>query len=356
MENSNQTSNQNNTSNMTDQFQTHHLKYLWAFVPLVLTLIGNIFGGYFIVLAFLFILALIPLDFFLKSPTKTEIKDTKTLSNNILLGVAFIQILITFSFLSNFILGSNNFGWLVVLAIITNGLAIGLSISAGAHELIHRREQNLKDIGTFQLALVGYGHHTTEHIQGHHRNIGYSSDPSTCAKGVNFYQFFWHGLTAEFMDAWKLEADRFNKKNLNPMTMDNQVFKWSVVSFVVGLFVLVSTFATGLIAYFLVSIISIGFHAGVVYSQHYGLTREEGSRVDDTLSWQTDSMITELFVLGFGNHSDHHTRVTKAYTEIIQKETGPKMPFGYFGILPVMLIPSLWFKTVDPLIPNKTVE
>ena len=341
-----------NTKPIYNNFQVHHLKYLWAFLPLVLTSIGNILGGYFIVLAFLFIFALIPLDFILKSPTKIEIKDDKSLSNNILVGFAIAQILVTFSFLSNFISGSNNFGWLVPIAILTNGLAIGLAISAGAHELIHRREQNLKNIGTFQLALIGYGHHTVEHIQGHHRNIGYVSDPSSCAKGVSFYEFFWHGLGAEFQDAWKLEADRFTKKNLSPMTMNNQVFRWSVVSFVFGLFVLVSSFATGLLAYLLVSFIALGFHSGVVYSQHYGLVRGEGARVDDTLSWQTNSMITELFVLGFGNHSDHHTRVTKTYTEIVQKETGPLMPFGYFGVIPVMLIPKLWFKVVDPLIPK----
>jgi fatty-acid desaturase len=336
-------------------FQSNQVKYIWAFVPLVLTFLGNTLGNGFILLPFVFLLALIPLDFILKSKTKVEIKDEKILSNNILLGVAGMQVLITISFLANFVASSNSFGWFTPIAIIVNGLALGLAISGGAHELIHRREQNLKDIGTFQMSLLGYGHNTTEHIQGHHRNIGYSSDPSTCAKGINFYQYFVHGLVEEFKDGWKIEVDRLTKKNISPFTIQNSVFKWLVVSGVFALFVLISCGFLGLFVYILTCLVAIAFHSAVVYSQHYGLTRSEGQRVDDTLSWQTDSLITELFVLGFGNHSDHHTRVTKTYSEIVLKENGPNMPCGYFGIIPLVLIPKIWFSTVDKLIPKQNI-
>jgi alkane 1-monooxygenase len=347
------TNNINQTQNQPSYFQNHNLKYFWSFLPLVLTVLGNLIGGYAVLIPFGFFVILTILDFVVKTNTKTEVKDEKKLSNHILFGVAGLQIAITLSFLANFILGSNNFGLFLPIAILTNGLAVGLAASAGAHELIHRREQNLKDIGTFQLALIGYGHHTIEHIQGHHRNIGYSADPSTCAKNVDFYTYFLHGLVEEFKDGWKYEAERFTKKNLNPNTMENHVFKWTIVSICFALFIFLTCWFVGLVSYLAVALVALAFHGAVVYSQHYGLTREEGARVDDTLSWQTNSLITENFVLGFGNHSDHHTRVTKTYTEIVQKENGPNMPFGYFASLPVAMIPSIWFSTVNPLIPKK---
>jgi alkane 1-monooxygenase len=237
-----------------------------------------------------------------------------------------------------------SFGNWILPAILGNGLVIGLAVSGGAHELLHRREQNLKDLGTAQLALIGYGHYTVEHIQGHHRNVGYANDPSTAIKGQNFYSFLINALKREFTDAWDYEAARFTKKNLSPNTMDNQVYKWTFYSGIFYLGILLFCGMFGLFSYLLVSLIAVSYHAMIVYSQHYGLVKDPDNRVDDTISWQTDSVITENFVLGFGNHSDHHTRVTKTYTEIVIKEDGPMMPCGYFGIIPLALVPNLWFK------------
>lgn len=324
-------------------------KYYWAFLPLVLAIIGNILGGVFTFLPILLFIILIPLDFIVKDKSKVEIKDKKTVSNKILFWMVGLQVAVIVTFLWKMVLVNRSlygisFGDWILPAILGNGLVIGLAVSGGAHELLHRREQNLKDLGTAQLALVGYGHYTTEHIQGHHRNVGYANDPSTASKGQNFYSFFINALKQEFSDAWNYEATRFIKKNLSPNTMDNQVFKWTIYSAFFYLAILLFCGVFGLFSYLMISLIAVGYHAMIVYSQHYGLVKDPDSRVDDTISWQTDSVMTENFVLGFGNHSDHHTRVTKTYTEIIQKEDGPLMPCGYFGIIPLALIPPLWFK------------
>jgi alkane 1-monooxygenase len=324
-------------------------KYYWAFLPLVLAIIGNVLGGFFTLLPLILFAILIPLDFVIKDKSKIEIKDEKIVSNKILLWMACLQCLLIVIFLWKMTLVNQSlygisFGNWILPTILGNGLVIGLTVSGAAHELLHRREQNLKDIGTAQLALIGYGHYTTEHIQGHHRNVGYANDPSTAAKGQNFYSFLTNALKREFTDAWDYEALRFTKKNLPPSTMENQVYKWTVYSGIFYLAILLFCGPFGFFCYLLISLIAVGYHALIVYSQHYGIVKDPDSRVDDTISWQTDSVITECFVLGFGNHSDHHTRVTKTYTEIVQKEDGPLMPCGYFGIIPLALIPSLWFK------------
>jgi alkane 1-monooxygenase len=324
-------------------------RYYWAFLPLVLAIIGNVFGGAFALLPILLFVILIPLDFFIKDKSKLEVKDEKNVSNKILLWLAGLQAAVIITFLWRMVLVNQSlygisFGNWILPAILGNGLVIGLAVSGGAHELLHRREQNFKDIGTAQLAAIGYGHYTTEHIQGHHRNVGYANDPSTATKGQNFYSFLINALKREFTDAWDYEAARFTKKNLSPNTMENQVYKWTIYSGIFFLAILLFCGVFGLFSYLLVSLIAVGYHAMIVYSQHYGLVKDPDNRVDDTISWQTDSVITENFVLGFGNHSDHHTRVTKTYTEIVIKEDGPMMPCGYFGIIPLALIPPLWFK------------
>lgn len=324
-------------------------QYYWAFLPLILAIVGNILGGFFTLLPILLFAILIPLDFVIKDKSKVEIKDEKTISNKILFWIAGLQFATIATFLWKMALVNQSyygisFGNWIWITILSNGLVIGLAISGGAHELLHRREPNLKDLGTAQLAVVGYGHYTTEHIQGHHRNVGYANDPSTAAKGQNFYSFLINALKREFTDAWDYEATRFTKKNLSPNTMENQVYKWTFYSGIFYLAILLFCGVFGFFSYLLVSLIAVGYHALIVYSQHYGIVKDPDSRVDDTISWQTDSVITENFVLGFGNHSDHHTRVTKTYTEITQKEDGPLMPCGYFGIIPLALIPPLWFK------------
>jgi alkane 1-monooxygenase len=324
-------------------------RYYWAFLPLVLALIGNILGGFFTLLPILLFAILIPLDFVIKDKSKVEVKDEKNISNKILFWMSGLQFAVIITFLWKMALVNQSlygisYGNWILPAILGNGLVIGLAVSGGAHELLHRREQNLKDLGTAQLATIGYGHYTVEHIQGHHRNVGYAGDPSTANKGQNFYSFLINALKQEFTDAWSYEAARFTKKNLSPNTMENQVYKWTVYSGVFYLAILLFCGIFGLFSYLLISLIAVGYHSMIVYSQHYGLVKDPDNRVDDTISWQTDSVITENFVLGFGNHSDHHTRVTKTYTEIVQKEDGPLMPCGYFGIIPLALIPSIWFK------------
>jgi alkane 1-monooxygenase len=324
-------------------------KYYWAFLPLVLAIIGNLLGGIFTLLPILLFAILIPLDFVIKDKSKVEVKDEKTVSNKILFWMAGLQFVVILTFLWKMTLVNQalygiSFGDWILEAILGNGLVIGLAVSGAAHELLHRRESNLKDLGTAMLATIGYGHYTTEHIQGHHRNVGYKGDPSTAAKGQNFYSFLINALRQEFTDAWAYEAARFTKKNLSPNNVDNQVFKWTLYSAIFFVAILLFCGIFGLMSYLLICLIAVGYHAMIVYSQHYGIVKDPDSRVDDTISWQTDSVITENFVLGFGNHSDHHTRVTKTYTEIVIKEDGPMMPCGYFGIIPLALIPSLWFK------------
>ena len=333
------------------KIQSSHLKYLMVFVPLFLAYLGNIFGSYWTLLGIGSIAVITVLDFLVKDNSKIDIKDEKYFSNHILFGVAFFQLALLISFVigvKNGVIIGQYYWW----AILSTGFATAICGSAGAHDLIHRRADLEKTIGSLQLALVLYGHHPVEHIQGHHRHVATDEDPSSPAKGTNFWVYLVKGYIQEIKEGYGYEAERLTKKQKKPFSLDNQVVKWWSLNFLVLLTVGIIDF-DALIGYILISLIFVVFHAAVVYSQHYGLRREDGERVGDTHSWQTNSLMTELFLLGFGNHSDHHTRVTKTYTEIYQKDFGPKMPFGYFGSLVVAIIPPLWFSIVDKRLEKK---
>jgi alkane 1-monooxygenase len=327
------------------KLQSNQLKYLWVFLPLFLTYIGNIFGGMYTTLGFISIFVLTILDFFWKSSKKSEIKDERFFSNHILFGVALFQFAICLSFLWGSGYG-NLTGIYYWFAILSSGLATSISAAAGAHELIHRRGDLEKTIGTLQLATTLYGHHPVEHIQGHHRHVATDEDPSSPAKGTNFWFYLVNGYIKEIKEGYGYEAERLAKKDKKAFSLENHVVKWWSFNMAFLLFTLLFGWKATL-GYILISLIFVLFHASVVYSQHYGLRRGQGERVNDTHSWQTNSVITEIFLLGFGNHSDHHSRVTKTYAEIHQKEDGPNTPFGYFGSFVVSLFPPLWYSIMD---------
>ena len=340
--------NNNNTekTSILSKIQTDQIKYCLIFIPLFLAYIGNVYGGIYTLLGVGSIAILTILDFVIKDDSKTEIKDERNFSNQILFGVALMQLILAISFLWG-VKNNTIDGMWFWTAILSTGFGVALCGAGGAHELIHRRSDLEKNIGTLQLSLLLYGHHTVEHIQGHHRHIATDEDPSSPAKGTNFYSYLILGYIKEIQNGYKMEAERLIKKSKKAFSFENQVVKWWSLTLV---FFIISGAIFGIkaiVGYILISLIFVIFHAAVVYSQHYGLRREEGERVGDTHSWQTNSLITEYFLLGFGNHSDHHTRVTKTYAEIIQKEDGPRMPFGYFGSLVVVMMPPLWFSIVD---------
>lgn len=337
-------------STMNNSIQKNQYRYMWVFIPFFLAYLGNLFGGIATLFGIGFLGILTVLDCFWKSDKKTEVKDSRKVSNQILFCVAAFQLILSFSFLWGVTYG-NVVGIWVWSAILSNGIAIGIAASAGAHELIHRRSKLEKTIGTLQVAAVLYGHHTVEHIQGHHRNVATDIDPSSPDKGTWFWKYLVVGYFTEIKEGYTYEATRLKKKSKNPFSLQNQVVKYWSFTFLwlFGIFVF---FRPAFLGYIIICLIFIVFHAAVVYAQHYGLRRQEGERVNDTLSWQTNTVITEYFLLGFGNHSDHHTRVTKTYTEITNKPDGPNSVCGYFASFWLVIIPPIWFSIYDKKIAN----
>jgi alkane 1-monooxygenase len=299
------------------------------------------------------------LDFGLKFDIDKTEKDEKQFSNRILCITCVVYFLNILTFLlavssANFlrfqIFNLGDFISFIVLIII-NGLSTGLGFSAVGHEMIHRNDKNLKNLGIAMLFMVGYSHHLIEHIQGHHKKVATIIDHSTARVNQSFLDYFWNNnLIGEFQEALRIEVDRFAKKNLPVYSFQNFVVRYTFLY--ICFLVLVLTIGGQLAFFSFLGVVLIAkiFHTGIVYSQHYGLSRELDDRVDTTHSWQTNSKITEYLVLGFGNHSEHHTKVTKTYLEINNQENAPMMPFGYFAAGIIALFPYAWFNRVNPIL------
>lgn len=55
-----------------------------------------------------------------------------------------------------------------------------------------------------------------------------------------------------------------------------------------------------------------------------------------------------MFNLGF--HADHHAYINKEYTRLKSHEESNKMPYGFTVQMLMAMIPSLWFKTMNPIL------
>ena len=74
----------------------------------------------------------------------------------------------------------------------------------------------------------------------------------------------------------------------------------------------------------------------VNYFEHWGLVRR-GKRVDAVDSWDTDSWFTLYTLVGLSRHADHHAYATRPYPQLRHSESSPKLPRGYFGMVPLAM-------------------
>lgn len=202
-----------------------------------------------------------------------------------------------------------------------------------AHELIHRKDRLNQTLGRLLLSLECYEHFATEHIQGHHKNFGTSTDPATAQIGESFEDFWKRTVPAQFKNAWKLENKRLDLDS--QFSFDPRYFYHRVVQgLVLEILLLSSIFiifgVAGLVAFSVQAIAAVRKLEAVNYIEHWGLSRRPRTS-GKQLSWDTDSWFTLNAIIGLSRHSDHHRHAGKPYYQLRYCPECPKLPYGYFA-------------------------
>ena len=103
--------------------------------------------------------------------------------------------------------------WHLVGYIFTVGLMVGPGATIPGHELVHHKKNKLDwIIGNLMLSFSIDNAFAIEHVHGHHKNVGLSSDPATAKRGQSLYRFFIESSIKEHRDAWKIELRRLKKR------------------------------------------------------------------------------------------------------------------------------------------------
>jgi alkane 1-monooxygenase len=238
--------------------------------------------------------------------------------------------------------------------IITVGIVNGIAINT-AHELGHKKENLERWLAKITLAPVAYGHFYTEHTRGHHKNVATPEDPASSKMGETFYQFLPRTMIGSLRSAWNIEKERLARTGKGVWSMDNDNLQsWAMTVVLFGALTIWLGWAALpfllIQAFYGASLLEV-----VNYLEHYGLLRKKGAdgryeRCRPEHSWNSNNIVTNLFLYQLQRHSDHHANPTRRFQALRHFDESPQLPTGYASLVLIAYVPWLWFRQMDPMV------
>lgn len=241
--------------------------------------------------------------------------------------------------------------WSKIGVVFTVGVMGGVGINT-AHELGHKKDDLERWLSKITLAQTGYGHFYIEHNRGHHVRVATPEDPASARFAESFWSFLPRSVAGGLRSAWALERTRLRRMGKSPWTVRNDVLNaWAMTVVLWG--ALVALFGPGVLPFLLLqAVYGFSLLETVNYLEHYGLLRqrtESGRYVRCTPehSWNSDHLVTNIFLFHLQRHSDHHAAPTRRYQTLRSMDGAPELPAGYASMITLAYVPPLWRKVMD---------
>jgi alkane 1-monooxygenase len=278
---------------------------------------------------------------------------------------AFIPFQYLSLFLGAYLFTASNLSWLGYDGPLSWPAKIGLALSVGAlggvgintaHEMGHKKESLERWLSKITLAQTGYGHFYIEHNRGHHVRVATPEDPASSRFGETFWEFFPRSVFGSLRSGWRLEAQRLRRQGASPWNpktyLSNDVLNAWLMSVVLW-GVLIAVFGPALIPFLIIqAVFGFSLLEAVNYLEHYGLLRQKNAngryeRCTPEHSWNSDHIVTNLFLYHLQRHSDHHANPTRRYQTLRSMDGAPNLPSGYASLIGLTYFPALWRKLMD---------
>lgn len=246
----------------------------------------------------------------------------------------------------------NGISWISKLGIaLSIGVLGGVGINT-AHEMGHKKDELERWLSKITLAQTFYGHFYIEHNRGHHVRVATPEDPASSRFGETFWGFWPRSVWGSLKSSWNLEATRMKRLNRFVLHPSNDVVNaWLMTVVLFG--VTIAIFGTAVIPYLIIqAVYGFTFLETVNYLEHYGLLRQKvaGGRYERCTpkhSWNSDHLVTNIFLYHLQRHSDHHANPTRRYQTLRSMDGAPNLPSGYATMLTLAYFPPLWRKVMD---------
>lgn len=322
-------------------------KYFLNLFPISLAIFGNLMGDFYTLTNFIFTFVVLGIAELIlpEDPRNNDISDDEL--PEILL---FLSVLAQFLSISSLVFGVYSGiidGYWILAAALSTGSSSGTLAIVVAHELIHRKEKNWNFAGRFLLFSVFNPYFYVHHLRIHHKYVGTDADPVSAKFGESYYQYVIRAIFGQIKQSFELEKKRCNSNGKSAYGFHNYM-----VSCIAGYVLILA-----MLAYFITWKISLALLLQAIfanllleytnYIEHYGLSRKENERVNETHSWQSDKFISRFFLIDLSRHSDHHFHAAKPFHKLVSYPESPVLPGGYASMFLPALIPPLWFSLVN---------
>ncbi|BBX59592.1 Alkane 1-monooxygenase [Mycobacterium shottsii] len=274
---------------------------------------------------------------------------------------AFIPLQMVSLVLACYLWSADNLSWLGLGAGLGLISKIGLTMTIGvvggvgintAHELGHKRENLERWLSKITLAQTLYGHFYIEHNRGHHVRVSTPEDPASARFGESFWMFLPRSMFGSLKSAWELEKTRMQRINKPTLSMRNDVLNAWIMS-VVLFGALTAVFGWQVLPFLIIQgLFGASLLESVNYLEHYGLLRQRTAsgryeRCAPVHSWNSDHIVTNIFLYHLQRHSDHHANPLRRYQTLRSMDGAPNLPSGYATLITLTYFPPLWRKLMD---------
>lgn len=245
--------------------------------------------------------------------------------------------------------------WEMLGLIISVGMVNGIGINT-AHELGHKKRSLERWLAKLTLAPVAYGHFFVEHNKGHHKNVATPEDPASSRMGESFWAFLPRTMIGSARSAWDIEKTRLARKGESVWSLDNENLRaWGLTVLLFGALTLWLGWTA--LPFLLVQAFYGATLLEVInYIEHYGLLRQYDEktgryeRCTPEHSWNSNNVVTNLFLYQLQRHADHHANPTRRFQSLRHFDDSPQLPSGYASMLVLAYFPWLWFRQIDPIV------
>jgi alkane 1-monooxygenase len=320
-------------------------RFLLALTAAAAPVAGHAYGQYWQALLVFFVIVPI-LDLFLgRSTVRAAADEMRRLETSVLFRAilyAWVPLQLGLILWGSSLIGKLD-GADAILFTLSVGLATGATGITIAHELGHKRPALERFLSRLLLVTVSYGHFTVEHNRGHHVRVATPEDPASARYGEGFWRFLPRTLTGSFIDSLRIDK--------------GEVMRVWAATFAVAA-TLGLAFGPRAVAFFFgQSAMAVLLLEAVNYIEHYGLERRKlpdgrYERQSARHAWDAYEALSNSFLVHLQRHADHHLNPMRPYAALQPQEESPKLPTGYAGMVPIALVPPLWFAVMNPRVPR----
>ncbi|MBR9812843.1 alkane 1-monooxygenase [bacterium] len=251
--------------------------------------------------------------------------------------------------------------WMIATAGLPWWAALGITLSVGgvsgvaintAHELGHKTGTAERWLAKITLAPLAYGHFFVEHNRGHHKRVATPEDPASSRMGENLYAFLPRTIFGSLRSAWTIEKERLARRGKSVWSIENDNLNaWAMTLVLWG--GLIALLGWIIVPFLLIqAVYGFSLLEVVNYLEHYGLRRQKldngrYERCQPHHSWNSNHIVTNLFLYQLQRHSDHHANPTRHYQALREFPDAPQLPSGYAAMLLIAYVPPLWSWMMD---------